>query len=404
MSDPAPICDLINDIYDAALDGSRWPDVLQRTITLINGMSAAVFFRNSSSPDGNFQCSVGMDPHFSQLYSQHYVWISPLVPYEERLPAGTVFAGSDAMPYEDLRASVFFNEWARPQHFADFVGAVLEKSPVGMAKLFVNRHERQGPVDADARLMMQRLAPHFRRAILIGKTLDSCESKAAMLGDVLDRLPTAVVLIDRAGRLVYANLAGSQLLASGEVLTWADGKPKPVEERIAMRLQAILSSCGPGRAPYGALAFASSCNCASGERMEVQLLPLPHGTRRSALMPRTGVAAILVSRGAPDYFQRVEWAARLYDLTPGESRVVQALLSGGPLGSVAKTLGITEATVKTHLQHVFDKTGTRRQVDLIQLMTGALSQQRDAKDVGASYAASRPRSSSTRPRANTRVP
>jgi DNA-binding CsgD family transcriptional regulator len=30
-------------------------------------------------------------------------------------------------------------------------------------------------------------------------------------------------------------------------------------------------------------------------------------------------------------------------------------------------LGITPATVKTHLQHIFDKTGCRRQADLVKL-------------------------------------
>ena len=33
-------------------------------------------------------------------------------------------------------------------------------------------------------------------------------------------------------------------------------------------------------------------------------------------------------------------------------------------------LGISEATVKTHLHHVFEKTGTGRQADLIKLIAG----------------------------------
>ncbi|MGH8179751.1 MAG: helix-turn-helix transcriptional regulator, partial [Steroidobacteraceae bacterium] len=53
-------------------------------------------------------------------------------------------------------------------------------------------------------------------------------------------------------------------------------------------------------------------------------------------------------------------------LTPAESRVVAVLLTGCTVGGTARTLGIKEATVTTHLQHVFDKTGTRRQVDLAQ--------------------------------------
>ena len=48
----------------------------------------------------------------------------------------------------------------------------------------------------------------------------------------------------------------------------------------------------------------------------------------------------------------------------------QALLGGGTVGNLARTLGISQATVKTHLQHIFDKTGTRRRADLMQLIAG----------------------------------
>jgi Bacterial regulatory proteins, luxR family len=43
-------------------------------------------------------------------------------------------------------------------------------------------------------------------------------------------------------------------------------------------------------------------------------------------------------------------------------------LGGGPL--VAQDLGISETTVRTHLRHVFQKTGTHRQADLAKLVAG----------------------------------
>ena len=35
---------------------------------------------------------------------------------------------------------------------------------------------------------------------------------------------------------------------------------------------------------------------------------------------------------------------------------------------VAEDLGISETTVRSHLKHVFEKTGTKRQVDLVKLV------------------------------------
>jgi len=40
---------------------------------------------------------------------------------------------------------------------------------------------------------------------------------------------------------------------------------------------------------------------------------------------------------------------------------------------VAETLGIGESTVKTHLGRVYEKTGARRQADLVKLFAGYAS-------------------------------
>jgi DNA-binding CsgD family transcriptional regulator len=64
----------------------------------------------------------------------------------------------------------------------------------------------------------------------------------------------------------------------------------------------------------------------------------------------------------------METVAKLYRLTPSELRVLGAVIDVGGVSAVAEALGISEATVKTHLQHLFEKTGLRRQTDLVKLI------------------------------------
>jgi DNA-binding CsgD family transcriptional regulator len=54
--------------------------------------------------------------------------------------------------------------------------------------------------------------------------------------------------------------------------------------------------------------------------------------------------------------------ARLYKLTGAELRVLLAL------AEAADMLGIGEPTVRSHLQHIFSKTDTPRQADLLRLL------------------------------------
>ena len=65
--------------------------------------------------------------------------------------------------------------------------------------------------------------------------------------------------------------------------------------------------------------------------------------------------------------------AETYQLTPGEARVLGAIVEAGGVPEAARALGVSETTVKTHLCHVFDKTGTKRQAELVKLVAGFAS-------------------------------
>ena len=62
----------------------------------------------------------------------------------------------------------------------------------------------------------------------------------------------------------------------------------------------------------------------------------------------------------------IEIMTRLYKLRASEVRVLHALTTiGGSVNEMADGLGISGATVKTHLNALFAKTGTHRRGDLL---------------------------------------
>ena len=63
-----------------------------------------------------------------------------------------------------------------------------------------------------------------------------------------------------------------------------------------------------------------------------------------------------------------EAVAHQFRLTPAELRVLFAIVGIGGIPEVTPALGIADVTVKTHLQRVFQKTGTSRQADLVKLI------------------------------------
>jgi len=59
---------------------------------------------------------------------------------------------------------------------------------------------------------------------------------------------------------------------------------------------------------------------------------------------------------------------RLYRLTEAEGEVALHVMHGADLKQISEVLSISLTTVRTHLQHIFDKTDTHRQAELVRLL------------------------------------
>jgi DNA-binding CsgD family transcriptional regulator len=57
-----------------------------------------------------------------------------------------------------------------------------------------------------------------------------------------------------------------------------------------------------------------------------------------------------------------------FGLTMAEAALALEILKGDGLRGAANRLGVSLATAHTQLAHVFDKTGTRRQAELVRLI------------------------------------
>jgi DNA-binding NarL/FixJ family response regulator len=73
----------------------------------------------------------------------------------------------------------------------------------------------------------------------------------------------------------------------------------------------------------------------------------------------------LLTRLSADEIRQGGVVGHLDVLTPQENRVLQQCLEGHSNKEIARALGITEQTVKIHLQHIFQKLGVRRRADLL---------------------------------------
>jgi DNA-binding CsgD family transcriptional regulator len=361
------LSDLIGTIYDTTLDRMLWPEVLRRSAAFVGGSAAAIFAKSPTALNGNVYYDWGVDPYYRQLYFDKYIKLDPASSGHYFAEVEQPIATADLMPYDEFLETRFYKEWVQPQGLVDFVSALLDKSATTAALFGVFRRERDGIVDDETRRRMRLIIPHIRRAVLIGNVLDLTTTRKTTFADTLSGLAAAVFLVDQNARIVFANRSGEIMLDEGSILLRKDSVLTTVDPRITTALPDVIASARDGDAAIGVNGIAVPL-CSPPEPWLAHILPLTSGARQHAGMEYSAVAAVFVHQASLEAPSSMQTMSKIYRLTPSELRVLAAVSEVGSISAVAEIIGIGEATVKTHLQRLFAKTGTNRQTELIKLV------------------------------------
>ena len=370
MSDLEQFSGLIGDIYDASLDPTLWPPVFEKAAAFVGATAAWLGSQDTISRTANFYYSWGSDAQFEQLYVEKYCKLNPVFPTATFFSIEQVYDVPDCIPREEFCRTRFAKEWLTPQGWVDGLLVNLDKTATSCASFVIFRHFSQGFADDETRRRFALVVPHLRRALAIGQVIELKKVEATRLADSLDTLSCAMFLVDANGRIVHANLNGHLMLSEGNVLRAGGGKLSTTDVPADQALLDALTASGCGDAAVGRKGIALPLKARDGTRYVANVLPLTCGARREAGVSYSAVATVFVHKAVLDLASPPEAIAREFNLTASELRVLFAIIDIGGVPEVADVLGVSEATVKTHLHHVFEKTGAGRQVDLVKLVAG----------------------------------
>lgn len=368
MHNQEALSDLVGKIYDASLNPALWAETLEETKHFVRGMAAALFCKDPKSKTGGiYYDDGGISPHFKRIYFEKYIKLDPMSAGHYFAKIEEPISTEDLIEYDEFIETRFYQEWARPQGVVDFVGASLDKSSTTMSMFGVFRHERDGLVDDATRQRMRLIVPHIRRALLVSRTIEMRTAEAATLATALDGLNAGLFLVDDGARIVHANARARSMLSDGKVLCSRGGKLVAREARAQQALSEVFAASGQGDAAVGLKGIAVPMSAMCGDQYVAHVLPLTGGARRRAGGSRAAAAMFLhsVSAEAPPPAEAI---AKAFSLTPGELRVLLTIVQVSGVAEAAEALGIGEATVKTHLHRLFQKTGAGRQAELVRLV------------------------------------
>jgi DNA-binding CsgD family transcriptional regulator len=251
----------------------------------------------------------------------------------------------------------------------EYIVCTIGETPEGSALLVLRANRLQAgdwPQAQEAAARAQRLMAIFLSTgeAAPARPAPSQQSDALSRG-AINILPFGVVVVDINQTILLANDAMQGFFAETDLVANLGGKLAVLNSDDAVRFHVALGAVIAPRTrddQSRTIALASE----SGNPILLSISRLADDGQP----PR---ACIVVTASATDYRAHVQPLAKAFALTPVETRVVAQLTEGYTVQEAAAHLKLKVETVRTYLKQVFQKTGTHRQVDLIQLMKcGAL--------------------------------
>ncbi len=361
----------IEAIYDCAIDPERWRTTLPALGKIMDSPYGALAIHDYSRQFTDRVYDFGYSQEYLRSYQEKYAALNPLPAKLVVQPIGEPATTGMLVDEEQFRHSEFFNDYLKPWGIYDSVAGVMLRSERRSALLFFNRNLEQ-PKYNDADLHIFRLlSPHVRRAVTISDLMDIKTLETHTLSATLDKFSAGVIIVDVEGRVLHANDAAQRMFSTGVPVRLVDNRLSADEFDSSDDLNRAVALACNDETSIGPGGIGVALKGVDGRPAVAHVLPLARGELRTRLMPQA-TAAVYVSNFLHSLPTDMTGVAKLFELTPAESRMLEFLMQGVTLMESARKLSITEATAKTHLSHIFSKTGVTRQSALIALIDGLI--------------------------------
>ncbi len=362
---------LIGLIYDAAISPERWDEVLRAIRSELNAEIASINLQ--SLTDG--QVLLNMTSNIPDTYAQvmgNYgldvldIWGGPAEMMSLPLDRPAILSRLQPTALDfQVTQNRYALEWAKPQGLIDSLAIGLARDEGMMGSVSFGRHSDIGAFDDAAVELATLLVPHLQRAATINRLLEMEDVLRTSFATAFDLLTIPVFLVSGDMKLRYSNASARALLADKDVFRDHKGTLDATNASVGHAVAAAVRQSAD-EAGLGAQGLGIPATRRDGSPAALYVLPL---SARPGWQPDLAVAAVFVASAGTRYAVPDDLVGRLFGLTPAEARVCALLVQGLGAQDIADALDVADTTVKTHIRRIYDKTGVRRQPELVHLVT-----------------------------------
>jgi DNA-binding CsgD family transcriptional regulator len=353
---------LVAGIYASAAAPQYWEGAIRDVHRAFGGIGAVLL--TADGPVWSYH-ETTIPAEAAKNYSDHYCRLDHALAAVEEGPVGRVWTGTELVAPH--RNSEFYVGWLQPLEYGDGLFVRLSGEPTPSSFLVATPRRTESFDSPERMKLMSALTAHLQQALRTQHQLAASVERSANLTGALDLIRHGVIIAGSECRVISLNSAAKELLRAIDGLHTVSGRIGATNLHAERELHRALhiALLGDRSGVRGGHSFI--CRRPSGKRPYViHVMPL-HRTDNDE---RPGEPSALVLIKDPDHEPEPETTLLhwLYGVTMGEAEVAQRLAHGASLKQIADELSVSYQTVRTHLQHAFDKTDSHRQAELVRLL------------------------------------
>lgn len=357
---------ILDAVYDAAAAFDRWPVALERLGGAFGASYIGIIDRNLRTMEGR-AVAIGIDLEGQRDYFD--VWSNHDILRQRTLAfrPGVVETDLDILPRRDLLRSDYYNGFMKPHDMHAYMRMTLALEGGFRKIISLSRPIALGDFEAGDVEQCRRLMPHLQRATRLTRHVEESNALMSAFADVLEQSTNGLVLLDRAGKVLFANRAVRAMATANESFLLRRERMEAMNSRDDAALQRLIA---------GATGRSDRADAARGGVMR---LPRKSGKPGFAIAvaPLNGIAAwqesgaaafVLVTDPDTATTRSKPMMRELFGLSAAEARVAERLMMGDSPEQAAAVLDIKTSTARWHLASLYRKTGTSRQAQLMRLL------------------------------------
>lgn len=351
--------ELLDDLYERAIDAEQWPAFLERFAHLFRSETAALRLTDLHNPIVYHSYTTGFRQTVNQYYETEAVDTDPFREALSAIPLGQALTSPMVINDREYERSAHYQNVFRPNGNFYALGSQFERVGSQAMHVGVHRPKQKGNFTLQECRTLEFFTPHLRRAIKLSQLMTDLNQSLRETTHALDQLSFSVWHMDARLRLKWLNQGAEEIFASGVYgLTLGNNHLNSLSPGITDSIRTRVRNLLEKRSYTETLRINPNGACL--------IMTLSHSCGQTFRIGRSGTPDILCFVLDPDLPERMSASQlrEIYQLTPAELRLANLLLAGLDVAEASSLLQISRHTGRTQLKSIMQKTGVNRQSGL----------------------------------------